>query len=284
MKTFLALGIGLGLLCAAPATSSAPTMTPTPTPAPAQQPAVLPVKPGLHQTQEGKYYYIKKNGKKAIGYKKVNNSYYYFKKNGYAVTSAWKYVKIGKTKYKLYFKQNGKRKMDVSGMMKSTTKYHIQVYLDKNMVMIYAKDGNKGYTIPVKSMICSAGMPGHSTITGTYSRLIKSGKWRVLRYSSYGQYCTRIHGPYLFHSVVYTRYGDKYSLDAKEYKKLGKNASHGCIRLPVKDAKWIYDHAGNAYTTIYKTFGKKIPNSCPKAEKIGKTKNGYYYDPSDPNV
>ena len=28
------------------------------------------------------------------------------------------------------------------------------------------------------------------------------------------------------------------------YKKLGKRASHGCIRLSVWDAKWIYDNIG----------------------------------------
>jgi lipoprotein-anchoring transpeptidase ErfK/SrfK len=27
----------------------------------------------------------------------------------------------------------------------------------------------------------------------------------------------------------------------EEYKKLGNPASHGCIRLDLKDAKWLYE-------------------------------------------
>lgn len=150
--------------------------------------------------------------------------------------------------------------------------------------MIYAKDGKKGYTIPVKAMICSTGMPGHRTITGNYNHLSRAGSWHMLRYNSVGQYCTRISGPYLFHSVVYTRYGDKYSLHKAEYKKLGKSASHGCIRLQVEDAKWIYDRAYRCHVSLYYDKNAKYPLAKPKAKKIGKTASNRYYDPTDPNI
>ncbi len=241
-------------------------------------------RPGWHKTAKGKKYYIKANGKRAKGYKTIDGAGYFFNKNGYAITSQWKYVKINGKKYKLYFGKNGKRKLDVTKQLKQNTYFRIEVNLSKNMVMIYAKDGNKGYTIPVKAMVCSAGMPGHRTITGNYSRLSRAGSWHVLRYNSVGQYCTRISGPYLFHSVVYTRYGDKYSLQKKEYNKLGKSASHGCIRLQVADAKWIYDRAYRCSVSLYYDKSAKYPLKKPKAKKIGKSAGGRYYDPTDSKV
>jgi hypothetical protein len=161
----------------------------------------------------------------------------------------------------------------------------IDVILNKCMIMIYAKDGDKGYTIPVKAMTCSPGLPGHDTITGTY-KIRKVGTWHTLFYNSYGQYATNIHGNFLFHSVGYTKYGDHYSLSKKAYSQLGQKASHGCIRLLVKDAKWIYDHVGNIDKTTLRKGSKntKTPLAKPTTKKIGKTSDGRYYDPTDPNI
>ncbi len=240
---------------------------------------------GLNQTASGKWYYVLKNKKHATGYREIDGEGYYFSKTTtYAVTKKWKYVKWKGKKYKFYFGKNGKRKKDVSSLLKKNTQYMLEVNLNKNMVMVYAKDGKNGYIIPVKAMICSSGMPGHRTITGTYS-ISRSGRWHVLRYSSIGQYATRISGSYMFHSVVYSRYGNSYSLQPKEYNKLGKSASHGCIRLQVKDAKWIFDHCYQCRAHLY--YGKKsekTPIEKPKKVKIGKTKSGAYYDPTDPSV
>ncbi len=265
-----------------------PALTSTPgginPPVITQEPTPTPVLKGWNITPEGKKYYILKNGKRAKGYRTIDGDGYYFNNKGYAITKQWKYVKLNGKNYKLYFDRNGKRKLDVTNQLKSDTSFRIEVNLSKNMVMIYAKDGNKGYTIPVKAMICSGGMPGHRTITGNYYRLSRAGEWHVLRYNSVGQYCTRISGPYLFHSVVYTRYGDEYSLQKAEYEKLGKSASHGCIRLQVEDAKWIYDHAYRCHVSLYYDKAAKYPLAKPKAKKIGKAGSKRYYDPTDPKV
>ena len=47
------------------------------------------------------------------------------------------------------------------------------------------------------------------------------------------------HGEYLFHTVPTDRQG---RIIAAEARKLGVKASHGCIRLSVPDAKWIYEN------------------------------------------
>ena len=48
------------------------------------------------------------------------------------------------------------------------------------------------------------------------------------------------HGEYLFHTVPTNAQGE---YDVEECKKLGKQpASHGCIRLSVPDAIWLYNN------------------------------------------
>lgn len=46
-------------------------------------------------------------------------------------------------------------------------------------------------------------------------------------------------GTYLFHSLPMDR---DQKLITEEADKLGMPASHGCVRLKLEDAKWIYDH------------------------------------------
>jgi lipoprotein-anchoring transpeptidase ErfK/SrfK len=47
------------------------------------------------------------------------------------------------------------------------------------------------------------------------------------------------HGEYLFHSVPTDSRG---RIIADEARKLGRKASHGCIRLALPDAKWLYEN------------------------------------------
>lgn len=236
--------------------------------------------------ENGKIYCIDENGERMIGYGKANGAYYYTEKNSYAITEKWKNVKVGNNTYKLYFGKNGKQKQDVSKLIGEQASYRLEVDVKKNMVIVYAKDEKnekRGYCIPVKAMVCSCGIKGHPTITGTYSYLRQAGKWHPLYYGTYGKYCTRISGPYLFHSVVYTRNGDSCSLDADEYEKLGSLASHGCIRLSVKDAKWIYRRASKCSVRLYRET-VSLPLQKPKGKKAVRMKNGKAYDPTDTDV
>lgn len=77
----------------------------------------------------------------------------------------------------------------------------------------------------------------------TYSLKKYGGwEWKGLFGDVFGQYATQITGNILFHSVPYTEKGNKASLEYWEYDKLGTPASMGCVRLTVKNAKWIYDN------------------------------------------
>lgn len=240
-------------------------------------------KAGLHTDDNGKKYCVLENGERGFGYQKVGKNSYFFQKSSYALVNKWKYVTIGDKKYKLYFGANGRQKQDVSSLIGKQSSYHIEVNIAKNTVIVYAKDKKNGYCIPVKAMVCSCGIPGHSTKTGNFSRIYKVGKWHALYYGTYGKYCTRISGPYLFHSVVYMKNGDDHSLDPEEFEKLGSLASHGCIRLQVKDAKWIYNNAAKCSVSLFSSK-EELPLRKPKAAEPVVVENGKAYDPTDTDV
>lgn len=121
----------------------------------------------------------------------------------------------------------------------SRTKYRIVVYIGSQSTVVYSPDDNGEYTTVVKCFSCSTGSGETPTETGTYRARAKY-RWRFMN-GVYGQYCTSISTRYLFHSAPY-RKKDVSTLKGEEYDKLGSPASHGCIRMCVRDCKWIYDN------------------------------------------
>lgn len=68
----------------------------------------------------------------------------------------------------------------------------------------------------------------------------RRGKWfYVERFKQGMKYWVGFKGVYLFHSLPFT---EDVELIEEEAEKLGQPASHGCIRLPVDVAKYIYDN------------------------------------------
>ena len=112
--------------------------------------------------------------------------------------------------------------------------YSISVSIAKQKVTVLNTDGQV-----VKQFICSTGAAGSRTPTGVY-RIAKRGKSFYNKVSKEGgYYWTQFYGNYLFHSVPF---GKNYELLSAEADKLGTPASHGCVRLSLDDAKWIYYH------------------------------------------
>lgn len=201
------------------------------------------------------------------------NIYYY---ENDKKTKGWKY--IGKYKY-YFYKNSGVLDQNVADRLKGKQEYYIHVNRKQCKITIFAKDGDKGYTIPVMAMTCSVGTSKNKTPTGTYNTMSRA-RWAELMGPSYGQYCTRIVGSILFHSVPGNT-KSLYNISASLYNKLGSPASHGCIRLCVRDAKWIYDKCkiGTTVKIDDKSDGCKFDK--PKMKKI---KSNQHYDPTDPNV
>jgi len=119
--------------------------------------------------------------------------------------------------------------------------YYIVVYAGASQsVAVYAKDEGGCYSRLEKCFTCSTGALESPTRTGQYKIRAKY-RWRLLYGDVYGQYSSSISNSYLFHSVPYFKEREN-TLDMAEYDKLGTQASHGCIRLCVRDTKWIYDN------------------------------------------
>ena len=169
-----------------------------------------------------------------------------------------------------------------TGSYQSGHDYCIAVNTSQNLVIVYGLDAAGEFTQPVKAFVASCGKNGSSTKTGTYKTTDKY-VWRALNGGVYGQYATRITGSYLFHSVPYYRQ-DKSTLETGEYNKLGSRASAGCVRLCVRDVKWIYDHcASGTIVTLYDDSGLQEPLMKPTPIRIPSNSRNAGWDPTDPD-
>ena len=219
------------------------------------------------------WYYQRPDGSKLTNsWKRINGSWYYFGADG-AMTTGWKYV----DGYKFYFGTNGKMVQDVDSLIGKQSSYKLTVNRVKCQVTVYAANETGNYCIPVKTFTCSVGKAATPTHVGTYQTVRKSNPVELMG-PSWGKYGTQInaYGDW-FHSVACSNPDPTYSLAAGNYNMLGRPASHGCVRLCVRDAKWIYDNCG-LYTTVVVSDTEYTP--FDKAPTI-KIPAGQNWDPTD---
>lgn len=163
-----------------------------------------------------------------------------------------------------YVKVSAERWQDIPGELE------IRVNKQMNCITIY-KGG-----IAIKSMICSTGA---ATPVGTFY-LKSQWRWHPLMDGVYGQYCSHIVGDILFHSVPYYS-PNIYDLSPYMYNQLGTQCSHGCIRLTVADAKWIYDNCNWGTKVVIYNDDNPGPLGKPEAQKIPYSQT---WDPTDPAI
>ena len=160
--------------------------------------------------------------------------------------------------------------------------YYTEVIRNQNTVIVYGLDENNEYTKIVRVMPCSVGRSGQETPTGTFTTSNKY-RWGGLYGGVWGQYSTRIVSDILFHSVPYFSQnpGD---LEWEEYNKLGSPASLGCVRMTVRDVKWLYDNCPSGMTV--KIYDGELPSgvSKPSAPKIDASSPNKGWDPTDPDT
>ena len=228
------------------------------------------------------YYLDPVNGNKAFlgGWKVVNGAWYYFNPGG-AMATNWLYVGgnwyylagdgamrtgwqwIDNNWYYFYYENDSHggshgamaraRSIDgwqlqtdgsmVSGKQAemlakaqaytSNTNYLILVDRAACKVSIFA--GSFGAWNNIKYWDCAPGKASTPTVSGTFTVQGKgyyfdSGSARCYWY-------TQFYGNYLFHSVLYSKYNGSL-MDGR----VGIPLSHGCVRLQIDNAKWIYDN------------------------------------------
>lgn len=123
----------------------------------------------------------------------------------------------------------------------SSTKYLIVTDLKDKDTFIFEKQLNNWKQL--YKFKCTVGKPSTPTITGIFhisgrKPYFGTDKYRV-------KYATRIEGAYYYHSILYDSKGINV-IDGR----LGQALSHGCIRLDVNNAKWIYENIPDK-TTVF---------------------------------
>ena len=187
----------------------------------------------------GNWYYHGSDGAMKTGWQVVDGSWYYFYKandaNGGKEGVMAKNVsidgyKIGADGRALSTAQM-KMALKAHGYS-SNTKYLILV--DRAACKVGIFQGKKGAWNMIKFWDCAPGKPSTPTVSGVFTvgikgRYFDSGSARCHWY-------TQFRGNYLFHSVLYNRNG------TIQDGRVGLQLSHGCVRLKIENAKWIYDN------------------------------------------
>ena len=184
-------------------------------------------------TVDGKKYFFDENGRRAKtkGWKNYKGNYYYTFENGRLAVnttiSGYRVNSIGKADLdSMDWKAQG---------YSSNTNYLILVNRSLHKVAIYRR--SEGLWSPIKKWYCGDGKSSTPTIEGNFTVGIKmlyfdSGSARCW-------YATQFCGNYLFHSVLY--YQNSWPASVMD-GRVGVGVSHGCVRLQVDNAEWIYDN------------------------------------------
>lgn len=210
------------------------------------------------------------------GYMKYNKKSYYSNYNKKGYKKVFKVKKVCKKGYTWICDMNGNKIKNVGAFL-NKPKYCLRVNVVKSVMTVLAKDGKRGYKIPVKAYLCA----GNTYDTaGTY-KLGAKYRFRGLYYNCHSQWSARIYEDILFHTVPYKKSQNPNSLNVKEYNKLGTPSSHGCIRLQCVAAKFIYDKCKVGTRVVITKSKKAGPLGKPKLEKL---KKWHTWDPTDPTM
>ena len=121
--------------------------------------------------------------------------------------------------------------------------YALTVDVTNQVVTAYGLDENNQYTKIVRQMICSTGTRATPSDIGSWKLGAGRSRFPLFpKYNVYVQYWLPIANGIGFHSVIYNT-KNTMDLAVGSYRQLGNRASHGCIRLLVDDAKWLYENA-----------------------------------------
>ena len=178
----------------------------------------------------GTWYYLDGSGAMTTGWQYLNGNWFYMNGSG-AMTTGWQFVDNC-----WYYLQTDGRWIDTARMDRyaqgysSSTNYLILVDRASCVVGVYS--GSKGKWSQRYIWSCAPGKASTPTVSGEFNVAAKgyyfdSGNSRCFYY-------TQFKGNYLFHSVLYHKNG------TLQDGRVGIPLSHGCVRLEIENAKWIY--------------------------------------------
>lgn len=119
-------------------------------------------------------------------------------------------------------------------------KYFVELDLTNKITTVYERDSKGKYTKAVKQFISTTGTNETPTPEGSFIMNDSRRRFGYFRkFDVYAQYWSNVAGGIYFHSILY-REQKEGTFTSTSYRALGKQASHGCIRMLVEDARWIY--------------------------------------------
>lgn len=129
---------------------------------------------------------------------------------------------------------------------KKIKSYRIDIDLTNQIATVYGIYSDKSAKALMSEFVSTA-RKGKTTPTGSFKIQGASGgrkaKLRTARMASgksYAEYLCRFHGGKCMHCVPYSKRNTTGHVYKKEFNKLGRPASAGCVRMPYKMAKYIY--------------------------------------------
>jgi len=129
--------------------------------------------------------------------------------------------------------------------------YRVEVDISRQRVFVHQLGEDGEYEL-VQTFVCSTGL-GNTTPRGIYLNGFPVSVWHHFeKFNCWARYTFEIEGDIMFHSVLYSEQ-DVDTLREGSVYALGSKASHGCVRLAVKDAKWLFEHCkrGSLVILIY---------------------------------
>lgn len=210
-------------------------------------------------------------------HQKTGNHHYTTSKAEYDVLNAGSWTGEG---IAWYADKEGYEAVKSESAGSGSLPFYIRVNVAANTVNVYTHDNDGNYNIPLYAFVCSTGSA--TMHSGTY-RLSNYTRWRSLFGGVYGQYGITISGDILFHSVPY--YSKNVNdLEYQEYNKLGTAASMGCVRLCVRDVKWLYDYTTTGtLCEMYDDADNPGPLGKPSSIIIDVNSPNRGWDPTDPD-
>ena len=126
--------------------------------------------------------------------------------------------------------------------------YRVEVSLARQRVEVYIRQDDGSYLLD-RTFTCSTGLGG-TTPRGVFVNGFPVNRWHYFqKFNCWAQYSFDIEGDIMFHSVIYSSNSES-TLRENSLYALGSPASHGCIRLRVADARWLFEHCSKGSLVI----------------------------------
>ncbi|MBM6737987.1 GBS Bsp-like repeat-containing protein [Faecalicatena fissicatena] len=149
---------------------------------------------------------------------------------------------VGTTSYSLTKIPTALSQMQArANLYSSSTPFLILVNRSNHKVGIF--QGWQGNWNCIQFWDCSDGKTSTPTVEGVFR--VGSKGHHFFSGDAICYWWTQFYGDYLFHSVLYNRYNGSL-MDGR----LGMGLSHGCVRLDINNAKWIYDTIPSGTTVV----------------------------------